>query len=94
MKTFAFVVEKRPNRTRGNRVARIYRIVRNMPKYLGFIEYSSGCSRGADSEVFGWLMDNGFITKSYRNLSKSDWCGAGYYCQSVEDKGYKIIELL
>ena len=93
MKTFVFVVEKRPDRKKNNRLSRIYRIVRNTPKYLGYIEYTSGSSRGDESEVFGWLMDNGFIPKSYRNLSSSGWCGAGYYCQSVEDKGYKIIQL-
>lgn len=93
MKIFAFVVEKRPNRTRNNRCARIYRIVKNQPKYLGWVEYSTGSTQGDESEAFHWLMDNGYIPKSYYNLSKSDWSGAGYYCQAVEDKGYKIMQM-
>lgn len=93
MKTFIFTEERFPNKKRNNRLLRIYRIVHNRPKYLGWVEYSTGSTMGAESEAFHWLMDNGYIPKSYYNLSKSDWSGAGYYCQAVEDKGCKIIEL-
>lgn len=91
MKTFIFTEERFPNRMRNNRCLRIYRVVNNQPTYLGFTEYSTGSTMGAESEAFHWLMDNGYIPKSYYNLSKSDWSGAGYYCQVVEDKGCKIV---
>lgn len=96
MKVFAYVVEKRPNRTRNNRCARIYRIVKNLPKYIGYTEYSTGSTMGDDAEVFHKLIEMGLVPKSYYNLSETTsggWCGAGYYCQAVEDKGYKIVEM-
>lgn len=94
MKTFIFTEERFPNRMRNNRRLRIYRVVNNQPKYLGFTEYSTGSTMGAKSEAFHWLMYNGYIPKSYYHLSENDWRGAGYYCPYVEDKGYKIVEVI
>lgn len=93
MKTFIFTEERFPNRMRNNRRLRIYRVVNNQPKYLGFTDYSTGSTMGAKSEAFHWLMDNGYIPKSYYHLSENDWQGSGYYCQAVEDKGCKIVEI-
>lgn len=97
MKTFVYTEERRPNRVRNNRVLRIYRIINNAPKFLGSLEYTTGSTPGSDSEVFQWLINNGYVPKKYYNLSRSesrgDWCGAGYYCPEVEAKGIKIIEL-
>lgn len=93
MKTFVYVETRYHNRKRNNREARIYRVVNNQPKYLGVTSWSSGATRGSDSEVFQWLMDNGYIPKSYCALSESAWQGKGYYCQAVEEKGYKIIRI-
>lgn len=33
------------------------------------------------------------IPQSFYNLSKTDWRSGGYYCDKVEEKGIKIIEL-
>ena len=90
MKTFVYVETRYHNRKRNNREARIYRVVNNQPKYLGFTQWSTGSTMGSDSEVFHWLMDNGYIPKSYYALSENEWRGKGYYCQEVEKKGYKI----
>lgn len=93
MKIFIFTKEFFPNKERNNRLLRIYQVVHNQPKYLGRVKYSTGSTMGATSEAFHWLIDAGYIPKSYYNLSQSMWCRAGYYCQAVEDKGYKIVRV-
>lgn len=96
MKVFVYVETAYHNKKRNNRMLRIYQLVKNQPKYLGFIEYTTGSTQGSDSECFHWLIENGYIPKKYYNLSElwsSGWMGKGYYCQAVEDKGYKIMQL-
>lgn len=93
MKTFIFKENKYRNRKRNNRECVIYQIKNNTPIIIGIISYTTGSTMGAESEVFHFLIENGFIPKSYYNLSKNEWRGGGYYCQEVESKGIKIIEI-
>ena len=86
MKTFIFA-------TNIHREISIYQIKRNKPYFIGTIG-SHEHSHGNISDVFNYLIDNKYIPKSYFNLSKNNWRGAGYYCPEIEDKGIKIIEIV
>lgn len=93
MKTFIFKKLIYNSKTSNNRECVIYRVKNNIPHYIGSVYYTTGMTCGAESEVFHFLIKNKYIPKSYYNLSKNDWRGSGYYCQEVEDKGVKIIEI-
>ena len=95
MKIFVFTQERIKNyKMNGGSIMRcsIYKITKNIPEYVGFIDYSTASTCGAISEVFNKLMDLKYIPKKYYNSSKSDWCSGGYYFGEVCEK-YKIIEL-
>lgn len=92
MKTFIYKEIKHHNRTCNNRELTIYKIKNNIPVYIGTVEYSTGSTRGAQHEVFNYLMDNGHIPKKYYNSSKCDFMGSGYFFGDVT-KLYNIIEI-
>lgn len=72
-----------------NRFCRIYRVKNNVPQYIGEVEFSSGTTRGAASEVFNKLIELGHLPKNYLNICN------GYYFDIPEfrAKGFQIIEL-
>lgn len=88
MKTYIYTTEKRHTK-RLNRCCRIYRVKNNVPQYIGEVEFSSGATRGAASEVFNKLIELGHLPKSYANIEN------GYYFDIPEfrTKGFQIIEL-
>ena len=90
MKTFIYKEIAHHNRTRNNIEVTVYRIKDNTPHYIGHFSYSTGATRGAQHEVFNYLMDNGYIPKKYYNSSVCAWRGAGYFVGEVE-KNYSII---
>jgi hypothetical protein len=92
MKTFVFTVE-RLIRKRNNIKLRIYSVNKNLPKYLGSLEYTTGVSTSRD-EVFKWLIKFGFIPKKYNNLGARFYgMPEGFYPPNLADYGYNIIEL-
>lgn len=93
MKTYIFTVKYTRATYGSNFALRIYRVKNNQPQYVTTRKGNTGSMRGFESEVFNALMDCGEIPKSYYNLSSCSWRSGGYYCQEVEDKGVKIIEL-
>lgn len=92
MMTFIYKETKHHNRTRNNREVTIYRIKNNLPVYVGTAEFSSGSTRGAQHEVFNYLMDNGYIPKKYYNSSCDPWTGPGYFFGEVTNY-YNIVEI-
>jgi hypothetical protein len=92
MKTFLYKETRYPNRTRNNREVVVYRIKHNIPEKIGYFKYSTGSTRGAQHEVFNFLMDNGYIPKKHYNDSACAWRGAGYFYGAVTEK-YNIIEV-
>ena len=94
MKTFIFTEERFPNRKRNNRRLRIYRIVKNTPDYLGFLDYTTGCS-SSRCEAFRWLIEKGFIPKKYYNLGSRVYdMPKGCYPPNLADYGYKVVEII
>lgn len=92
MKTFIFTVE-RLRRKRNNIKLRIYSVNKNVPKYLGFLEYTTGVSTSKDA-VFKWLVSFGFIPKKYANLGTRFYgIPEGFYPPNLADHGYNIVEL-
>ena len=92
MKNFIYKEIKHHNRTRNNRELTIYKVKNNMPEYIGTLEYSTASTRGAQHEVFNYLMNNGYIPKKYYKSSECAWRGAGYFDGNVT-KLYNIIEI-
>jgi hypothetical protein len=92
MKTFIYKELKFHNRTRNNRELTIYKIEKNTPRYIGTVEFCSGCTRGAIHEAFNYLMNNGYIPKKYYTSSVCSWRGAGYFYGDVT-RLYNIIEV-
>ena len=80
------------NRKRNNREVTIYIIKHNKAEYVGTLEYSTGSTRGAQSEVFNFLMDHDYIPKKYYTSSECAWMGAGYFFGEVTQH-YSIIEV-
>lgn len=93
MKTYIFTKEYRKSRNYENVLCNIYRVKNNKPVYIGVARFSTGSSRKAISEVFCTLIELKEIPQSFYNLSKTDRRSGGYYCDKVEEKGIKIIEL-
>ena len=92
MKTKTFFYSIYPkSRTYGKTILNVYRIKKNAPESLGLVEVSETSTRGYDRETFIFLINNGFLPKSYYALSYCEWRGNGYYCPEVEAKGIKII---
>ena len=89
MKTFAFYKTGKGTKTE----ITVYRIMRNKPVFVGRTSFYNGSNCGAKSEAFQYLINKKELPESYRNLSKTSWCGSGYYTPQVEKKGIKIIEL-
>ena len=60
-----------------------------MPNYVCAVEFSSGLTKGAPSEVFNKLIELGHLRKSYADID------SGYYLNIPEfrAKGFQIIEL-
>lgn len=95
MKSFVFTQERiKHSKMYGCSTMRctIYKIVKNIPEYIGFVDYNTASTRGAISEVFNKLMDLKYIPKKYYNSSKTDWSSGGYYFGEVCEK-YSIREL-
>ena len=92
MITFIYKETARHNRKRFNRELIIYRIKNNKPEYIGYTEFSTGSTRGAQHEAFNYLMDNGYIPKKYYNSSCDPWTGPGYFYGDVT-KYYNIMEV-
>lgn len=74
-------------------IAKIYRVKNNEPTFVTSCNYSGGSYSGHRNEVFNALMECGEIPKKYKELSRTEWCGGGSYCEKVERKGIRIIEL-
>ena len=87
-KTFFYSIYSKNN---GKTTLNVYRIRHNVPERLGLVELSEARTRGYDSETFNFLINKGYLPKSYYHLSRCDWQGSGYYCPEVEAKGIKII---
>lgn len=66
---------------------KIYRIKRNLPEYIGKVEYNTDSNPGNFSVVFQWLYKNKYISKKLYRLSANEWSAAGYYIPEVEEKG-------
>ena len=92
MKTFIYKEVAFHNRTRNNREVTVYQIKQNKPLYIGFFSYSTASTRGAQHEVFNYLMNNGYIPKKYYKSSECAWRGAGYFFGEVENH-YSIIRI-
>ena len=92
MKRFYFTEEQHPNRTRNNRTGEIYTIKNGALVWCCDYAYSTGSCRGAQSEVFRALMENGFIPRKWENSSKTDWSGSGYFFGPVTEH-YEIKQI-
>ena len=87
MKTFMYVEEfHRPNRTYGGAKVglKVYQVKQNKPEFLGRVEYHTGATMGAVSEVNRFLKENKHVPKTW---SKND-----YYYTRDESK-YIIHDL-
>lgn len=87
MKSFIFTTKRRNHKYGGeNVVAKIYRIKRNVPVYLGEVKYCTASMRGEDHEVNNWLIQNKHLPKTYQN-------GSGYINWDLFNKKYTIKQL-
>lgn len=93
MRTYIFTTEYKKTSIYRNILCKIYRIKNNKPIYVGKANFNTGSCKQAISEVFCKLIELKEIPNKYYNLSKTDWRSGGYYCEEVEEKGIKIIEL-
>lgn len=94
MKTYIFTVdEKKAKDGYTEYIAKIYIVKNNKPTFVAACNYSAGCYAGHIDEVFHALIQIGDIPKKYKELSKNDWCSGGIYCEAVEKKGIRIIQL-
>lgn len=75
---------------KGNMRCSIYQIKRNRAVYVGWVDFKNGCSKGADSEVLKFLVEQKYLPKYTYYLSLCSWRDEGYYCPEIEDKGYFI----
>lgn len=88
MKTYIYTTERRSGK-KMNRYCRIFRVINNVPKFVGNVKFSSGTTKGAPSEVFNKLIELGELPTSYADIAK------GYYFNIPEfrAKGFQIIEV-
>ena len=93
MKTYIFTKEYSRARNYENVRCKIYRVKNNKPIYVGLARFGNISNSGAINEVFRALIELKEIPKNYYNLSQNHWRSGGYYCDNVEKKGIKIIEL-
>lgn len=93
MKTYIFTTEKKKSSYGYKVICDIYRVKNNKPIYVGETSFNTSSNKGEISEVFCALIKLKEIPERYYNLSKTDWHSGGYYCDKVEEKGIKIIEL-
>ena len=56
MTTYIYKEIAHHNRTRNNREVTVYQIKQNKPLYIGWFSYSTGSTRGAQHDVFNYLM--------------------------------------
>lgn len=82
MKSFIFTITK-SNRDRMNgglrETAKIYRIKRNTPEYVGAVSWHTASTCGEESEVMQELVRLQELPHSVLKMSVSACSGAGYY---------------
>ena len=85
MKTFIYsTYESKYNRRTGSSkvTLNVFEVIKNVPKGLGYLEYSTGSTKGETSEVYDFLLKE----KKVKPISgKTD---SGYY---RENKLFQII---
>ena len=96
MKTFIFSdTLLKVNRTYGGstHLCRVYRVVNNVPSYIGEVNYNTSSTIGAIGEVNNWLTDNNFIPCSWNERSGKNQ--GKYYCYRTDaaSKKYQIVEV-
>lgn len=95
MRKFYFNIYKStPRRYYGgcNEKARIYGIKNGELVFCCQAEWCTSSCRGAQSEVYQALIENGFIPKKWYKSSVCEWRGAGYFAGDV-CKVYSIKEI-
>ena len=95
MKHYIFnIYDSKVNRIYGGCLqrAKIYRLKKNVPYYIGKAEWQTASYKGAVSEVFGKLIELGEIPKKYYNSPVCEWRGRGYFAGDVTEK-YNITEV-
>lgn len=66
--------------TKRNKITlRIHQIIRNKLKYIWELEYNLGITKGEDSEVYNFIIENWNIPKKAFNISQCAWRWAWYY---------------
>ncbi len=93
MKTYIFTVKYTRASYCSNFTLNIYRVKNNKPRLVATRKGNTGSMRGFQSEALCELINCGELPKSFYNLSCSQNCAGGYYCQAVRDKGVQIFEL-
>ena len=95
MKTFIYT-KKSPNDKKlvGQIEINIYYIKNNKPTHIGTTFMKLGLSKGADSEVFNYLIKWKYVPKWYRTISPNMDGGCGYYTPEVRDMGLNIMGLI
>lgn len=93
MKHFYFTEIRKSAKYGTNVSGDIYAIKKGQLVHVGEYHYSTGSYRGAESEIFNVLMNNGEISKKrWYNSSKSDHSSGGYFFGEV--RNYFTIEAI
>lgn len=88
MKTYIYKLTSVQHKIGQKLTAKVYRIVKNTPVYLGERIYHSGSCKGAQSEVFTFLFHVGEVTK--KQFDKH----GGYYVNVPHNPSpIKLIEI-
>ena len=77
MKRYVYVFD--PPKKRGRMNGRVFRVKNDLLVYVTDFSYSTGCCKGATSEVYNALMECGEIPKKWYRSSECEWRGPGYY---------------
>lgn len=95
MKTFIYT-QRTPNNNKlvGQTEINIYQIKHNKPTWIGATYMRLGLSKGADSEVFNYLITHKYVPKWYGTININMDGGCGYYTPEVRDAGLNIIGLI
>ena len=95
MKTFIYTQRVPNNKKLADQIEiNIYQIKHNKPAHIGTTYMKLGLSKGADSEVFNYLVKWRYVPKWYRTISANPDTGGGYYTTEVRDMGLDIIGLI
>ena len=95
MKTFVYTQRTPNNKKLAEQIEiNIYQIKHNKPTHIGTTYMKLGLSKGADSEVFNYLIARKYVPKWYGTININMDGGFGYYTPEVRDMGLDIIGLI